>query len=262
MYGIPPERKAGQTLCAIKMTKEKDEITFLNAISNVLSDKYLFSNKIKKPISERHLYFNKDFRNFQLEENIRLSLNKLTKKLKCSFLFSKGGLYQYLDLMVFDHPELGSRLIEFDEEQHFTIYRKESIRLIKGYFPTNFWSKYLVHFENIEYQKQMLIKHMINYQVEELIDSIHSFEDIISKHTNDKNCYVKSKRDFPFIGGRIAQRAYFDILRDIAQFDKRNSHLESIIRFSKFEFEEEYHQPFKKIKPIEMEIYIKRRLLE
>lgn len=58
------------------------------------------------------------------------------------------------------------------------------------------------------------------------------------------------------------QRAYFDILRDIAQFDKRNSHLESIIRFSKFEFEEEYNKPFKKINPIEIENYIKIRLHE
>jgi hypothetical protein len=244
------------------MKSEKDENIFLKAISNVISDKYLLSNKIKKPISEEHLYLGKDFKSFQIDDDLKSSLYDLTKQLKCSYEFSKGGLYQYLDLMVLNHPKLGSRLIEFDEEQHFTVFRKETILKIESFFPLEFWTDYISYCSNIYYQNQMLKKNRIKYNTDKLIGNIQEFEYIISNYTNTNNGYVEPKQDFPFVGGRIAQRAYFDSIRDIIHFDRRNKHLKPIIRISKIDIEKTYNQPFNRIKLNQIEDYVRSKLLK
>lgn len=241
---------------------EKDEDIFLQAISNVISDKYLFSHKIQKPISEKHLYIGKDFRSFQIDDNLKYSLYDLTKQLKCSYEFSKGGLYRYLDLMVVNHPKLGSRLIEFDEEQHFTVFRKESIGKIKSFFSFDFWNDYTSYCNDIYYQNLMLKKNRIKYSADKSIESIQEFEYIISNYTSTNNGYVESKQDFPFVGGRIAQRAYFDSIRDIIHFDKRNKHLNPIIRISKIDIEKTYNQRFNKIRINHIEDYLRSKVLK
>ncbi len=242
------------------MKTRKDEIIFLKAISNVLSDKYLLSHKLAKPISKDHLFIDKDFRLFQTDESIQNNLHLLTKKLKCSYHFSNGGLYQYLDLMIIDHPLLESRLIEFDEEQHFNFFRREALLGIKQWYKPDFWTKYISFCNDIDYQNRMLKKNRVKYHSGEIIGSFQEFQNIILKYSKEGNGYVEPKQDFPFLGGRIAQRAYFDTIRDIAEFDKRNSHLKSIIRFSKIDIERQYQRPFNKLSLNQIENYIDKEL--
>ena len=66
--------------------------------------------------------------------------------------------------------------------------------------------------------------------------------------------------NYNYWGGRIAQRAYYDFLRDIAHLSKYNSGFKPIIRFSMFQFERDFAISFDKISFDELANSIRRIL--
>ena len=139
--------------------------------------------------------------------------------------------------MVINHQILGFRIIEFDEEQHFTPARLDALRLLQKIEGLDFLDLYKQLCEFEPYLNGFVLpKHRIRDKFDGPITNFSEFQVWHSSITpkEKKNGYIGPKPGFSFIGGRIAQRAYYDTLRDVAHLSASNtSKLFPIIRFPK-----------------------------
>lgn len=62
--------------------------------------------------------------------------------------------------------------------------------------------------------------------------SFIEFIDWLEKSKEKSSGYICNKKGFEFVGGRIAQRAYYDCLRDTADLSENNKGFESPLRFA------------------------------
>ena len=77
-----------------------------------------------------------------------------------------------------------------------------------------------------------------------------SFAELIEElklSTVSESGYVSKKNGFNYIGGRIAQRAYYDLLRDVAHLSSENISLQPILRFPKVLFENNFKKKFSEL---------------
>jgi hypothetical protein len=238
------------------MTKANEEIIFLKNLEQIIGSKFLKSNKLNRKILKTDIFLDKDFRKYELNDQLKEILINLLIDFECNYNFSNGALYQYIDGLIFNHPRYGTRIIEFDEEQHFTPFRLYSLKKISNSIELPYKTEFIELCNNIEYfNEKVLTKHRINSKVRHIPIDLLIFrkylkdfadENYIKKGKNI-NGYIKEKSEFDFIGGRIAQRAYFDTLREIAPYSLKNNNLKKTIRISKYRFEKIEGKPFSKI---------------
>jgi hypothetical protein len=150
----------------------------------------------------------------------------------------KGTLVARLDGFVYKHPVLGTRIVEFDEEQHFTPARKETLKLLQGHVQSVYIKDYLELCDNLDYFNQSVLpKHRVRLTLEQLPESFAAFQKLLVDEGVKEMGFVARKAGFLFLGGRVAQRAYYDTLRDIAHLLPNNRRLLEPIRISKYEIE-------------------------
>ena len=242
-----------------KQDKITGENLFFKVLSKIVGVDYLYSKSINKPITTNLIFFPNNYKDFMFEKNINDCYVKILKHLRSNCNFSSSSLSHHIDGLIYNHPQLGNRIVEFDEEQHFTHARKVTIEHLSQIISNEYLDKYLDMCNDFEYSVCVLKKHRIKNKMDNTPKTFEDFilwlEEVGEKETN----YIKRKANFDYLGGRIAQRAYYDTLRDTAHLSNTNN-LDSPIRFSKKEFEDTFKMDIDRIDESKMEEYITNEL--
>ncbi|WP_294083398.1 hypothetical protein [Proteiniphilum sp. UBA5384] len=243
-------------------TQLKDEDSFFIALAEVVGEDYLYSKSIGKPINSDLVFLSKNYIDFEFEESVNNCYSEILKRLNSQNKFSTSSIAHNIDGLIYNHPKIGSRIVEFDEEQHFTPARKESILCLLRIIENEYLTEQLGLCNNLTYfQDYVLKKHRISAKVEELPETFNDFIIWLIDVNAKESGYIKRKENFNFIGGRIAQRAYYDTLRDTAHLSSKNK-LDSPIRFSKKEVENFFEMDFKGITKKKLKEFITKELKE
>jgi hypothetical protein len=217
---------------------EKDETIFFSAFNRLLGEEWLLSKSIQKPISSADVFLSDDFRDYAFPKSIENNFEELLEVLKSNYSFSSKSLSHYLDGLIKNHPIIGSRIIEFDEEQHFTPAFRNAIMVQSKSIDQKFLKFYLEILTDVNsLNVQTLKKHRINSRFQKIPKSYNQFLEALK---NERvSGYIEPKENgFEYLGGRIAQRAYYDCLRNVAHLSSKNKGLQPIIRFPKKFFED------------------------
>lgn len=216
---------------------EKDEGRFFAALANLLDSKYIKAKSLHKPVTSSDSILFKCHDKMESDEVTTSKMNLLLEKLGSNGSPGTGNLERFIDGMIVNHPILGTRIVEFDEEQHFTPARLDSLQILKEIDEFPFIDLYTDLCKNNSYlNRYVLPKHRVKENFENDINDFQGFQTWLHSITppDKKNGYIEAKPGFTFIGGRIAQRAYYDSLRDIAHLATANeTKLTPIIRFPK-----------------------------
>ena len=238
----------------------KNETHFFQALRPIVGSSYLKAKSIGVKVSSADVFLDKDYKQYDFPDQIRLLFSALLKELRSTGSVGTGSLSHHIDGLLVDHPEYGSRIIEFDEEQHFNTFRAASLRHLSA----QLGPKYLPHYQkccrNPNYFNQMLRKHQLRIVVKSVPETVQSFIDLVQANAKPRNGYIETKTGFNFVGGRIAQRAYYDTLRDVAHLSRKNPSFGPPLRLTMFEFEKEAGREFSQIPLDELRSLVERRL--
>jgi len=243
-----PSKATTEKVVTKSDNKIKDETIFFAAFSELIGPHLLLSKSIGKPISSSHLFLSNDFRDYNFAESVLNCYTKLLKDLKSNNLFSSESLSHYVDGLVLNHPAIGRRIVEFDEEQHFTPARMDTLKRLSEILRAPYVTPYINICKDIVYLRtEVLTKHRLKSQVRQIPDNFSDFTDWLVASDEKTSGYICEKNGFKFLGGRIAQRAYYDSLRDTAHLSSKNPNMKAPLRFSKKEFEDISKTKFSKI---------------
>lgn len=220
----------------------KDETIFFSAIKELLGEEWLLSKSIQKPISSTVIFLSDDFRNYAFPKLIENNFEELLEALKSNYSFSSKSLSHHIDGLIKNHPLLGSRIVEFDEEQHFTPAFRQSMMVQSKSIDQKFSKFYLEILSDVNYlNDEVLKKHRIKSRFKELPNNNQFLKAIENEKVSG---YIKPKKAFDCLGGRMSQRAYYDCLRNAAHLSSKNHGLQPILRFPKKFFEDATNKKF------------------
>lgn len=259
----PTIRIANDTKKSGIADKLKDETRFFQAFSEAIGPNFLLSKSIGRPISSSHIFLSNNYREYDFSSSIINCYSNLLKDLKSNNLFSSQSLSHYIDGLTINHPLLGTRIIEFDEEQHFTPARMDTLIRLSGIVQTPYINSYMGICSDIKYlQTEVFKKHRLKSKIQQVPKTFSDFSDWLITSNEKSSGYICEKNGFKFLGGRIAQRAYYDCLRDTAHFSPKNPNMKTPLRFSKKEFEVIGKSQFSKISLPTIKIIMIRILSE
>ena len=242
-------------------SKMKDETRFFIALSELLGEKYLLSKSIGKPINSSHIFLSNSFENYNFNKEINNCYLQILKDLKSNSIFSSDSLSHHIDCAIINHPILKSRIVEFDEEQHFTPARMDKIAHLQDLLPDNYFSIFKEICNDKNYLNDYVLKkHRIKNKLGSVPKSFIEFVEWLEQSNEKSSGYICKKNGFEFLGGRIAQRAYYDCLRDTAHLSTKNSNFDYPLRFAKKTFEEKEHKSFSSISQTRIKQIIKEIL--
>ena len=153
------------------------------------------------------------------------------------------NLTHHIDGMLSPDCPLGPRIIEFDEEQHFSPFRLETLpvvqRTVEVAYDVELYRRYCCEPRYIE---RLLKKHRLRDPAWSRFLSPRALVNELARHQDALKgvSYVRPTRQFPVLGGRIAQRAYYDCLRDFFHVSRAGKAmgLKPIVRVSIYQVEE------------------------
>ena len=247
LFVAKAEKPAAPIPVKVKEAKStlKDEARFFKAFATLVGSDYFKSKSIGRLITSGDVFLSNDYRKYGFKSEINLSFKILLERLNSDFSFGGTSLSHHIDGFLINHPVLGSRIVEFDEEQHFTPALRDALIIQSENIENKFNQYYLDILDDLEYLKMVLKKHRVNYSFDKYPAA---FSELVEVLKNQKvSGYIKPKNGFPYIGGRIAQRAYYDCLRNAAHLSEANSGFRPILRFPKKYFEDETKLNFGKI---------------
>ncbi|MGV0939812.1 hypothetical protein [Empedobacter sp. ULE_I140] len=228
--------------------KIKDETRFFQVFSEVIGPNFLLSKSVGRPITSSHIFLSNNFKEYDFSPSIISCYSNLLKDLKSDNLFSSESLSHFLDGLTLNHPIIGTRIIEFDEEQHFTPARMDTLKRLSGIVQTPYIDSYMDICSDIKYlQTEVFKKHRLKSKIQQVPKTFSEFTDWLINSNEKSSGYICEKNGFEFSGGRIAQRAYYDSLRDTAHFSPKNPNMKTPLRFPKKEFEDIAKCQFSKI---------------
>jgi len=175
-----------------------------------------FFNAIKYVLGEAHVIHKPDLSIHTAYQ--RMHYQNIVNELAESILENFNSTYDFSNRMtpvdgnIVDHPLYGTRLIEFDEYQHFTPMRAKVIKLSEQTLPLDFHNHYLMLIETQEVKDKM--------------------QAVIRR-----SGFRKPVAGFQFENGRMFQRAFFDFLKDYAHLSEEYSSFSPIMRFTMPDFE-------------------------
>ncbi|SEM30526.1 hypothetical protein SAMN04488008_11452 [Maribacter orientalis] len=219
--------------------KVKDETRFFIGLSELLGMDYLLSKSIGKPINSSHIFLSNSFENYNFNKEVNDCYLQILTDLKSNYMFSSDSLSHHIDGVIINHPVLHSRIVEFDEEQHFTPARMDTIPHLQDILPDNYFSIFKKICNDKNYLNDYVLKkHRIKNKLDNVPKSFIEFVGWLEQSNEKSSGYICKKNGFEFFGGRIAQRAYYDCLRDTAHLSSKNSGFDIPLRFAKKKFEE------------------------
>ncbi len=225
--------------------KEKDEDKFFNVFNAITGGENLDSKSIGRPVDSSFVFLPVDFKNFELTSGIKAMFAQILEVLNSDGNFGLGNLTHHIDGLLIDHPLMGSRIVEFDEEQNFTPPRKFTLQILREYSDYSFISPYLLICNDLRYLNGYVIpKHQIKAGIHTYPATVKAFSEWLDEHVTSSPAHVEAKPGFNYLGGRLSQRAYYDTILDVAHLARQNDHLNPPLRFAKRTFEELYHKSF------------------
>lgn len=228
-----------------KKNRIKDETKFFIALSEIFGNNYIQSKSINRAINSSQVFLSNNYLDYKFNHKVNDCYEGILKNLKSNNLFSSNSLSHYIDGIIINHPILKTRIVEFDEEQHFTPARKDSLKHLSEILPDYYFSEFNEICNNKEYlNKFVLKKHRIKNELDSVPGSFIEFANWLEQSNEKPSGYICEKEGFDFLGGRIAQRAYYDCLRDTAHLSKRNSAFGNPLRFAKKAFEDKEKTDF------------------
>lgn len=235
-------------------SKESDETKFFKSLESLFPG-YIISKSVNRTVSDKEVFLNDDYRLMELSEDTENEFKRILMQLKSDFGFSGNSLSSYIDGCILNHPVLGSRIVEFDEEQHFSPARLISLNAVNS-DECKFLSIYQTLLRKEEIYSSFLKKHRLKLSTNKL----PSFEELIAEVNQTdgvtENGYIAPKNGFNYTGGRIAQRAYYDLLRDLAHLSAKNNLLKPTLRFPKVLFEIKLKKTFSSLSEDEIKEHI------
>ena len=223
----------------------KDETRFFIGLSELLGTEYLISKSIGKPINSSHIFLSNNFEKYNFSKEINNCYLQILTDLKSNYIFNSESLSHHIDGAIINHPILKSRIVEFDEEQHFTPARLDTLTHLQEILPDYYFSKFKNICSDINYlNNYVLKKHRIKNRLKNVPNSFIEFVEWLEQSNEKPSGYISNKNGFEFLGGRIAQRAYYDCLRDTAHLSENNNGFKSPLRFAKKEFEDIENKDF------------------
>ncbi|MCK6610959.1 MAG: hypothetical protein L6Q78_07950 [Bacteroidia bacterium] len=228
---------------------EKDETRFFNALTELIGVDTLLSKSIAKPISSSDLFLSDNFKDYGFNSTIEANFTTILVELQSNLLFGSKSLSHYVDGIIINHPKLGSRIVEFDEEQHFTLALFAALQIQSRQIKNEFNDHYLQILNDVNYlNNHVFRKHRIKNKVVAFPESFSAFLQWLQNVNEKESGYIEPKENgFPYLGGRMAQRAYYDCLRNAAHFSNKNMGMLSPLRFPKKYFEDTAGLSFNKI---------------
>jgi hypothetical protein len=237
-------------------TMEKDETRFFKAFAEVIGVKYLLSKSIEKPINAENAFLSDDFRKYTFTSEVKDNFENFLEDLNSNFNFSGNSIAHHIDGLLVNHPLLGTRIVEFDEEQHFTpslfTVLKKQFQLVEFAFE-GCYNSILNNLEYLNYEvlKKNRIKHIFE------VYPIHHETFLAAIKDKKVSGYIEPKTNgFNYIGGRLAQRAYYDSLRNVAHLSPLNKNFKPILRLPKKFFEDKEGMKFSKISLGQIKLYL------
>ncbi|MCF8260331.1 MAG: hypothetical protein K9J12_06125 [Melioribacteraceae bacterium] len=250
-------KKSTQNIKKEVKSKTNAETKFFTEFAKLIGNKYLLSESVGKPIKSDHTFLNSNFREYDFDQKVLYSIEKLLDALNSDKNFNSKSLSHYVDGMTIYHPILKTRIVEFDEEQHFTPARNETLIATSAFLESNLYKLYKKICGDLDYiNEDVLKKHRIRSELVKVPKTFKAFVQWLDDNSVKSSGYIKEKSGFEFLGGRIAQRAYYDSLRDLAHLSPKNQGFESIIRFPKKYFEDKANCNFLNIKNDEIRVMI------
>lgn len=131
----------------------------------------------------------------------------------------RGSLLSHVDGLIV-RPPLGPCLVEFDEEQHFSPYRRASLDALEGLVEVRYGlSAYREYCRDPAKFREFWRTSRLPARLlpgRGVVESSAQLASILFRNQRDlpDSGYFRAVAGFPFTGGRIAQRAYYDTLRD------------------------------------------------
>lgn len=238
----------------------KNETHFFQALSEIVGSRNLKAKSTGVKVSCSDVFLDKDYKRYEFPDQIMSMFSSLLKELRSTESVGTGSLSHHIDGFLVDHPKYGSRIVEFDEEQHFNTFRTASLRQLTTHIELNYLGHYQEYCNDLNCFNQMLRKHRLKAVVKSVPKTIESFINLVQTNATPDNGYIEPKTGFNYVGGRIAQRSYYDTLRDVAHLSLRNQSLAPPLRMTAFEFEKETGQKFIKIPQNELRTLVERRL--
>lgn len=231
-----------------KAEKSNDETIFFKALNTYLGPNRLYAKNIGYSISSSEVYLSDDYSKYRFTtKNTEPLFHGILEALNGTNNFNNKSLSHHVDGLIHDHPKLGYRIAEFDEEQHFTPARKDTLLTLSKSMSIPYADRYIKICNDIDYlNDQVLKKHRIKPKLKVAPDNFLDFISWLDEAQVSDSGYIAPKPAFNYKGGRIAQRAYYDSLRDTAhlsEFNKRHK-LKAPLRFAKYTFEKKYGRPF------------------
>jgi hypothetical protein len=236
----------------------KNEKIFFQNLEIIIGQKFVKAKTLSKPVAKEDIFLDKNYLKYQFPDEINNRFTQVLSVLLCNEELPSGSLSHHIDGLILNHPKYHTRIIEFDEEQHFNPFRLETLKISSDYFI--FKRIYSEHCNNIDCYHRMLCKIRLRYFPDCIPKNSTIFQKFIENNFIDKNYYIKPTKGFNFYGGRMAQRAYYDFLRDHAYLSKKNDVLSETIRFSVFEIENNYCKNFNRINSKELQDFILHKL--
>ena len=233
-------------IAGTRKKKMKNEDKFFLAFSALAGEECIVSKSIGKPISKSDVFLSDNYLVYGFDHHVIDCYKDLLDALDSDGSFSSASLSHVIDGLVIGHPVLGTRIVEFDEEQHFTPARKDTLALLKSIIPDVFVSEYLDICNDLDYLNDAVLKkNRIKNRLSIMPETHKEFIQWLQESDEKISGYIEPKRGFDYPGGRIAQRAYYDSLRDTAHLSPKNKSFQPPLRFAKKQFEDAYHQDFK-----------------
>lgn len=255
--------KRDSKISTVHKIKTNDESKFFRAFSEIVGSSYLLSKSIGKPIKKGDIFLTNNYQDYLFEAEIENFYSEVLDVLNSNYFFSSDSLSHYVDGIIVKHPQLKTRIVEFDEEQHFTPARMVSLKELSKILINGYTNNYIEICSDLEYVNyEVLKKNWIKGTMNQIPETFGEFLKWLESSNEKESGYTCSKKGFTFFGGRIAQRAYYDCLRDTAHLSKKNVDFEAPFRFAKKYFEDETDLPFNSIAQEEIKDIIIKRLQE
>lgn len=241
--------------------KLKDETKFFIAFAKLIGEEFIISKSIEKPIGSTDIFLSNNYTDYQFNADVIGCYNELLKKLNSNKTFNSSSLSHHIDGLVLNHPIILNRIVEFDEEQHFTPARRDCLNELKTILPDTYLSEYIELCDNLEYLNNVVLKkHRIKNRLKNIPSTFNEFKEWLNKSGEKESGYISAKGSFEYLGGRIAQRAYYDCLRDTAHLSTKNKSFKQPLRFAKKWFENITNKEFRDI-PVETLVKLIEKLL-
>lgn len=201
------------------------EVKFFNALKCVLGEAHVI-HKPGLPIYTK-------YERTHYKDSVNELAESVLKNFNSTYDFS--NMTTPVDGIIVDHTQFGTRVVEFDEYQHFTPMRAKIIELSKSTLPLDFQNHYLMLIETKEVKDKM---------------------QVVTRRVG----FRKPVAGFQFVNGRMFQRAYFDFLKDYAHLSKECIGFSPIIRFAMLDFEAISGNKFSRIPDNELQEMIDQQL--